>query len=220
MTSSVRLNVRALMLFALGYAGLLTALAFCLPEDQFRWMFSEQGPFERMSIVFWLSLAALCLFLPGLPYQGRFAPALAALLAAGREADLHRAFTERSIFKSSYYLKSAAPLGEKVLGGLVAFLALVVYLLGAGARYFFRARAWQRGWAQTLASGVGLLAICKMMDRAESVLGEWFGWRFAPVLKHLNGAWEEGFECLLPVLFIVGVLQYRAWRQSKRDPVG
>ena len=49
-----------LLLLLLLYAVLLAALAVWLPAPTRQWMFSEQGPFEELSIPFWVLAGAWC----------------------------------------------------------------------------------------------------------------------------------------------------------------
>jgi hypothetical protein len=203
------LTFRNVVLALLAYGMAMAGLALWVPEDPFHWLFSEQGPFEILSIGFWLLLAASCFALPGLPRRPLLAPGLAALLAAAREADLHKAFTVESIFKSHYYLRSPAPPGEKLVAGIVALavLSLVAHVLIAGMRQLRRQHALRFEWGRTLLLGVVLVFACKALDREQSVLGDWFGIGFPPLLRRLNAAFEEGYECLLPVLFLVALVQ-------------
>ena len=54
MTSDRRI---ALVLFT--YAMLLAVLPVVLDEHTFAWTFSEEGPFERLSIVVWIATALI-----------------------------------------------------------------------------------------------------------------------------------------------------------------
>src|SRR5690606_28176349 len=123
-----------LLILVVVYAALMIVLALNLSQDVFVPLFAEGGPFESLTIGFWLLLAALCFTLPGLPRRP-WDSGIVALLAAAREADLHKAFTDMSVLKTSYYLKSAAPPFEKLIAALVTLpaLALVIYVLVAGA---------------------------------------------------------------------------------------
>ncbi len=47
---------RVALAVLLMYAGYLVMLAASLPREIFAPLFSEQGPFEQMSIVLWLAL--------------------------------------------------------------------------------------------------------------------------------------------------------------------
>ncbi len=204
------MSFRDLFVLTAAYAVLLALLALYTPGADFLWLFSEQGPFEILSIGFWLLLAALCFSLPGLPRRP-WGSGIVAMVAAAREADLHKAFTTDSLFKTHYYLKSAAPLLEKLVAGVVALLALaaVVYVLVAGARYIRRTEAWRHDWGKTVLYGIVLLVASKLLDRMEAVTADWFGLHFPLMLHRFVAAFEEGVECLLPVLFIAALLGYQ-----------
>src|SRR5690606_18034330 len=91
--------------FLVAYGMLLILLALQLTPERFEWLFAEWGPVELLSCSFWLLLAAACFTLPGLPRRP-WQQGIVAVVAAAREADLHKAFTEMSVLKTSYYLKS------------------------------------------------------------------------------------------------------------------
>lgn len=196
---------------AIAYAAMLSALALWVPEEHFFWMFSEAGPFEELSIVFWLILAGLCFVVPGVSRRALAVPGLLAIIAAAREADLHKAFTLESMFKSHYYLKSAAPLMEKAIAAVVALtiLALLAYALVLGWRQVRRG-AWQLDWARTAMLATAGLFVCKVLDRMKSVVGEWTGYVFSMTSTRFIAAFEEGFECAMPVLFMIALLQYQS----------
>lgn len=199
-----------LLILVVVYAALMIVLALNLSQDVFVPLFAEGGPFESLTIGFWLLLAALCFTLPGLPRRP-WDSGIVALLAAAREADLHKAFTDMSVLKTSYYLKSAAPPFEKLIAALVTLpaLALVIYVLVAGARFIRRTGAWRLDWGRTTLLAMGLLVASKMLDRVEAVTADWFGLHFSPLAHNFIAAFEEGVECLLPVLFIAALLQYQ-----------
>ncbi|MBE0594580.1 MAG: hypothetical protein IH616_19510 [Gemmatimonadales bacterium] len=204
------MEFRHLLVLLVAYALLLTLLALDLSPDQFLWVFSEAGPFEILSCGFWVLLAGACFTLPGLP-RWPWEQGIVALAAAAREADLHKAFTDTSVLKISYYLKSSAPLFEKLLAGLVALpaLAIVVYVLVRGALLIRRTRAWHFAWGRTTLLAMGLLVSSKLLDRMEAVTADWFAFHFPPLAHRFIAAFEEGTECLLPILFIVVLLQYQ-----------
>lgn len=201
------------------YGVLLVELALYLPQERFLALFSESGPFETLSYVFWIVLGFACFLIPGLPHRP-WQQGVVALLAAAREADLHRAFTGTSILKTSYYLKFPAPLSEKLIAALIAIatISLVLYVLIGGGRLIVRTRAWSLPWGRTALLAAALLVATKMLDRVEAVTAEWFGFVFPTILHRLVAAFEEGYECLLPLLFIAVLLQYRRYVRQAETP--
>lgn len=211
--------LRGVLLLILVYAALLTALALILPADTLAALFSESGPFERLSIAFWLLLAAWCFDLARPLRHNLVLTGLIALLFAAREADWHKAFTQDSLFKSDYYFDTPAPLAEKIPAAMVALgaFAVLIYALACGAKFLRRGRraALREPWVQTMLLGTAMLPLLKVLDRLRSWLRHDFGIRVSEQLGNLTGALEEGFECLLPLIFAFALVQYR--RQT--DPL-
>jgi hypothetical protein len=209
---------RIALVLTLVYAGFLALVANDLPTAVFRPLFSEQGPFERMSIYMWLVLGAVLLLPAGLPARLRLAMAAVSFAFAAREADLHKAYTVMSISKIKFYLSPAVPLLQKLAGGLV-LLALVVALVYLALQLW----RWLRG-GQALHTPVGqllllpvlLLPASKVIDRMASVLYEDFGITLPPMVGQFVAAFEEGMELALPVLFLAALLLHRGqWREAR-----
>src|SRR5690606_39133983 len=121
------------------YLAALAVLPLALSQPAFEHFFSEEGPIETASTVFWLVAAVVVLARVRPPGRRAWAFALLYVVFAAREAQLHRAFTADSIFKSSYYRRSAAPFEEKLVAGLVAIaiLLLLVYVLWVVVRFLW-----------------------------------------------------------------------------------
>jgi len=213
------MQFRHVLVLLVACALLLIVLVVRLSEERFAWIFAEAGPFEILSCGFWILLGAACLTLPGLPRRP-WQQGIVALVAAAREADLHKVFTDTSVLKASYYLKSAAPPFEKLLAAAVTLplLVVVAYVLVSGARLIRRTRAWRFDWGRTALLAMGLLVASKLLDRSEAVIADWFGVHL-PLLAHrFVASFEEGVECLLPILFIVVLLQYQHQHLVDRAP--
>ncbi|MDQ9170793.1 hypothetical protein Q8A64_10270 [Oxalobacteraceae bacterium R-40] len=181
---------------------LLAVLPLILPEASFRYAFSEQGPFERISIVAWL-IAAFTIVARIRPL-GMRAWGFVVLFAgfAAREADWHKAFTADSILKTNYYKHAAAPLGEKIIGFIVAlaFLALIAYVGIVVLRFLFLQGGWKSRSGFWLMLGTALVVIGKVVDRAPAVLAEEYGVVLLPIVGHYVAAFEEGLEMLHPLI--------------------
>ncbi|PWG63115.1 hypothetical protein [Sediminicurvatus halobius] len=170
-------------------------------------IFAESGPFETASEWFWFALAVACLWLLRATPRGGIALGLAALLAGLREAEMHKALTADSIFKTNYYLDSAAPLWEKALGGAVALgaIGLVVYLGVRAWRLLLREGNWRTPWGLVVAVGALALPVLKVIDRAPALLVQHFGLALPAAIKDVMGSVEEGVEMALPLLFLAAL---------------
>jgi hypothetical protein len=181
---------------------LLAALPLVLPESSFRYTFSEEGPFERLSIVAWL-IAAFTIVARIRPL-GMRAWGFVVLFAgfAAREADWHKAFTADSILKTNYYKHAIAPLGEKVVAFAVAlaFICLIVYVGIAVLRFLFLQGGWKSRSGCWLMLGTALVVAGKVIDRAPAVLAEEYGVVLLPIVGHYVAAFEEGLEMLHPLI--------------------
>jgi len=198
---------RIILAAILGYAALLIGLAMRLSPERFSYTFSEAGPFEEMSIVLWVgaSLAVLAFARPLTSRSAIFALLFAAF--AAREASWHKAFTTDSLLKISYYLKSPAPLTEKILAGIVAatFIAMMIYVAIVVIRFLLvnEGLASRAGYWLVLA-GV-LFVLVKVADRTPSLVHDFTGQHIQVDIWRLMKAFEEGFEMLTPALFALAV---------------
>lgn len=181
---------------------LLAILPLTLSDAALHYTFSEEGPFEQLSIAAWL-FAALIIIIRIRPL-GMRAWAFILLFAcfAAREADWHKAFTVDSILKSNYYRHAVAPLSEKIAAFIVAaaFIALIIYAGIVIFRFLFLQKGWYSRAGFWLLLGTMLVILGKVLDRAPAVLHEDYGIMLSPLVGHYAGAFEEGLEMLHPLI--------------------
>lgn len=198
MTTSDRRIALGLFAFAL----LLAALPVVLGEHSFAWTFSEEGPFERLSIAAWIA-TALIVVVRIRPLGPRaYAFVLLCLAFAAREADWHKAFTGESFLKNSFYRDAARPIEEKLVCAAIALL-LVALLLYAGcviARFLFLRGGWRSRSGGWLLAGTVLVVAGKVLDRLPATLSVDYGIEFGPLLKLYATAFEEGLEMVHPMI--------------------
>lgn len=215
----VPVTTRRLLGFLAVYALALAALAWPLDLGSYRAIFSEQGPFERLSPVFWVGLALACAVqaAPLANGHGRgrnlVVLALIAVLLAMREADWHYKLAGGNVLRIKFYSQGSATLEVKLIAAVIVIVGLVIVLRAlwlAIATLRHRA-AWREPWVWTLAIGLLAMVGTKMLDRSLNLLREWFALTLPEQTGHLIGAWEEGFECALPLIFAVALWQ---WRRS------
>jgi len=196
---------RAILVTFAAYVLLLTALPFTLEHDMFRFTFSETGPFERLSLFAWLACAAV-IIVRVRPYT-KTAAAFTVLyvLFAAREADLHKAFTTRSISKLNYYKDTSIPALERIFAALVAIaiLCLILYALFIIVRFLFWRGGLRTRSGMWLAIGAGVLVFGKILDRSAAVLTQVFHVIRPEWVKGLTDSFEEGLELATPILLAV-----------------
>lgn len=184
------------------YILLLALLPLLLSYSVFMFTFSEQGPFEQLSIVAWI-FTALIIIVRIRPLGLRaWAFALLCIIFAAREADLHKAFTAGSILKINYYKHAIAPFGEKVVAASVAIavIALLAYVGFVVARFLLRDGGWRSRAGVWLMIGTVLVVLGKMLDRAPAVLAEDYGIVLSPLVDLYATAFEEGLEMIHPLI--------------------
>lgn len=190
------------------YVALLAVLPLAMDPQDVLWTFSEEGVFERASIVAWIAAAAVVM-LRIRPLEAR-AWAFAALYLgfAAREADWHKAFTADSLFKTAYYRRTPAPFEEKLIAGIVALalLLLFVYVICVSVRFLVRERGWRSRAGAWLAFGLALLFVGKAVDRAPAILAMDYGIVLPTLARLYVAAFEEGLESFVPV-----ILAWSAW---------
>lgn len=209
MNSSDRGLIAALLL----YLAVLAVLPLVLSTPAFERFFSEEGPIEMASTLLWIAAAGVVLARVRPLGRRAWAFALLYLVFAAREAQLHRAFTADSMFKSSYYRRVAAPFEEKLVAGLVAIaiLALLVYVFWVVVRFLWTERGWRTRSGAWLLAGMALLVFSKVLDRAPAVLAEDYDLVLGPLAKRYFSAFEEGLEATLPLM-----LAFSAWIEGTR----
>ncbi len=202
---------KAALALMLLYLAFLADLAVQMPAGVVEQLMSEQGPFERMSVVLWLALAALALWRrPGSKATVTLM-VFVGLAFAAREADLHKAYTVMSISKSRFYLSPLVPLHHKLIGGALVLgtVGALLYLLRVFYRYLFVEQGWLAACGQLLLLPIALLPITKLLDRSVSWLDRKLGYRVPEEIARAIGTFEEGMEMALPALLIAALVHYR-----------
>lgn len=204
------LRFRNVLLAEIIYIVLLTTFPWLLTKQEMHSVFSEQGPFEVLSAVFWAALGLLC-FMTARQAPRRLIPCgIAAFVGCARELDLHTAITGVSIFKSHYYLKTPAPVAEKLFVGLLALaiLAVLIDVVLSGIRAL-RQGALRQDWMLTAALAFVTTAATKVLDKLQSFVHDFTGHWLPQIYGLVINALEEGVEMSLPLLFIVALVQYQ-----------
>ncbi len=193
---------RRIVWLLIAYSLLLALLPLALNEQAFHWTFSEEGPFEQLSIAGWLGTAAIVL-LRIRPLGARaWAFALLCLAFAAREADWHKLFTGESFLKNSFYRDAARPFEEKLICGAIAIflVALVLYAGLVIARFLFLQGGWRSRSGAWLMAGTALVVVGKLIDRLPAVLSVDYGIELGPLTKLYSAAFEEGLEMAHPMI--------------------
>lgn len=202
-------------------AVLVGAAAFGLLADPHSTgrLLAEGGPVETASVALHL-LAASVAFVMWCKRGALFGfLALAELLMAMRELDVHRAFTTFGVFSTRLYARPDVPLFEK-LGAALAIFAIVALLAGLlwRSRSELRLMAAERSPAFRGLVAVAVFTVAlkeidglpRMLARVGVILSE-----RADTVSH---AIEELGEMALPVLVLAVILQHaRATSASVSD---
>jgi|HigsolmetaAR202D_1030399.scaffolds.fasta_scaffold06347_2 hypothetical protein len=205
----------AVVLSILAIIGCLAMLALVPYPTLLDWT-REDAFFEMGSVVgYWLAMVIALLMARRDPKLFTLSAVLLFLFGA-RELDWHKAFTTDSVLKSNYYLKSAAPLTEKLIAGAVVLLifALVIYYLACYLRPFLQGLLRRSPPAISIACTFVLLAFTKVVDRSVSVLEVDYGVRVPEWVERLQTALEEPLEFFIPILILLAL--YQTWASARR----
>lgn len=206
-------DLRAFYLIAAALAGYILALipfALSLSPAEHDWMFSEAGPFERLSVLFWLVLGGFALFRLRRAPRLAIPAGVAAIVLGLREAEWHKAFTTDSLLKTNYYEMPGVSLWEKVPAGLVALavIGLGMFMAWRGFDAVLRRGGWRSDWGATVVLAGVVLPVIKVVDRAPAILAEDYGVTMGATLATVVSALEEGVEMVLPLVFLAAVALY------------
>jgi hypothetical protein len=119
------------------------------------------------------------------------------LIYAMREMDFHRLFTEEHVSRWKLYV-GPFPLQDKIIGGVVILLTLVVmvYFIGSNFRYFWKSLKAMQSWAVHVISWAVLLFSSQMLDKSR-----WHGFFFEVTL-------EENMEFGAAIMIFMILLKY------------
>jgi len=190
------------------YSAMLLWMGLTIPTDRLRELFSEEGPFERLSVVFWVGLAALAMVARRPLTLGAVCGAYVALCCAARELDWHKQFTGYSVLKPKFFLMADQPLETRLIAGVVVAglgLSAAVVALGLVRRLGREGRP-VRPWALVSATGLALLVGTKLLDRSTGLAQDLVGHDFSDSVRDIIVSLEEGMEMALPVIFMVAVV--------------
>lgn len=177
---------------------------------------SEQGPYEQLSLVFWLLLAAYIVWRWRPGNASVYCLAAGALIAAGREASLHKAFYGVSVLKVNFYTLPDVPLLHKLLIGSVVLILLAALLYSLWLLIdWLRQGGWRRESGQIMIVGVGLLVGTKVLDRLNSVLRVDFDIRLSALVAENVVILEESLEMALPLVLLIAA--WRLWREQQES---
>ena len=179
----------------------------------------ENGPIENLTLVAYVvSLAAILYYGRNTLYvRTRLALTIMLSYMFMREADMHKWLNGLSILKIKFWLSSDIPLNDKLWAAaiLAPVLWMLCYFLKNYARQFWT-DFWRReSYAISIFVFLAVLVISKIFDRGLNVMTELWGWEFDIWIKALLTAQEEFLECILPVLVMIAVLQYRESHEWK-----
>jgi hypothetical protein len=195
-------STRCLFAVLLIYALALAAVAWPLDAGSYRALFEYDALFERLAPVLWLGLALACAVqaVPLADGRGRgrnlFVLALIAALLAMREAD---------------WLDRLGSIGHLRWVALAFVLAVTFRGLWLGLRTLRRRASWREAWVWTLASGVFVALALEAMRLWIGLAVDTYGVALPERTQRLAGAWQDGYACVVPLIFGLALWQ---WRRS------
>lgn len=206
--------ILSVFLFVSAFELLLLAFQARFEDATLQWLYSEAGPFERLSEWFWY-FAAGCAVVWLRPRGWRpVSVALFCVFGAVREADLSKAFTHDSITKINYYIEPDYPVEERLLAAGVAVMVVgvIVELLIAGVRFALREPILRRPWGAVACAFALLLVGTKVLDRSESLLEKHLGIETSATVGRSIRTLEEGMEMMLPLIVVFAIVLARQER--------
>lgn len=207
------------------YFSLLTSLSafLCWMILDYKYMVDyfvqENGPVENLTLIAYVvSLAAILYYGRSVLFvRTRLALTILLSYMFMREADMHKWLNGLSVLKIKFWLSGEIPLIDKfwAVAILLPLLWALVYFLKNYAR-----QVWTDFWRkESYAIGIfvflAVLVISKICDRSLNMMTEMWGWHFEIWLEALVTAQEEFLECILPILVMMAVLQYRSAHEWK-----
>ncbi len=150
--------------------GIFILAIFNIDETTARSMLKDDGLVQILTAVVLVASCLLCLqrALRKIPPAFKWAElSYLFLIYAMREMDFHRLFTEEHVSRWKLYA-GPFPLHEKIIGGGVVLLTIIVILhfTGNNLRYFWRSLKEMQSWAVHVIGWAVLLFSSQILDKS------------------------------------------------------
>ncbi len=180
--------------------------------------FAEGGVIENLTVVGYAITAVIVLALPGVAWLRRSELAFLIGLLAARELDLHKAFTQDSLLKMDYYLKTDAPLMEKGLSilFLVAIAAVAVHLVVCAGPGFLAALKARRDYTLSVLCGLIFIGFSKSIDGIPRKM-RGLGVSVDDTVRLSFRSVEELVELMIPLVFTAACIQFWMLVRSRHN---
>lgn len=156
--------------FTLSIMGISILAIFNIDETTARSMLKDDGLVQILTATVLIASCFLCLqrALRKIPPAFKWAElSYLLLIYAMREMDFHRLFTEEHVSRWKLYA-GPFPLHEKIIGGVVVLLTLIVMLhfIGSNLRHYWRSLKERQSWAVHVIVWAVLLFSSQMLDKS------------------------------------------------------
>ena len=180
--------------------GIFILAMFSIDETTARSLLKDDGLVQILTAVVLIASCLLCLqrALRKIPPAFKWAElSYLLLIYTMREMDFHRLFTEEHVSRWKLYA-GPFPLHEKIIGGVVVLLTLIVMLhfIASNLRYFWRSLKERQSWAVHVMVWAVLLFSSQMLDKSR-----WHGIFFEVAL-------EENMEFGAAIMILLILLKY------------
>jgi len=180
--------------------GIFILVLFNIDESTARSMLKDDGLVQIMTAAVLIVSCLLCLQRALRKISPAFKWAELSyllLIYAMREMDFHRLFTEEHVSRWKLYA-GPFPLHEKIIGGVVVLLTLIVMLhfIGSNFRYFWKSLKERQSWAVHVIFWAILLFSSQMLDKSR-----WHG-------IFVEVALEENMEFGAAIMILMILLKY------------
>lgn len=191
---------------------LALALWWQRPAEDVLQIMSEEGLVERVSAWGFVAVALAPFWLHPAHATLRSRLALAVMLLAFglREMDWHKAWTETSMLRVSFYYGPASWSAKLTsLAAMAAIVLALAWLLRRGALPAWQAWRRRQPAAVALAWFVAVLVASKVVDRSLNLITDYSGWIAPLPWQALQLALEESWEMCLPPLAWLALHRWR-----------
>lgn len=196
-------------------------LAFVFPEAR-PFMFKEDGFIEEATPLLYMVAAALFLVAPYDLPRRKWMLAVVCLLFAAREYDIHELVSERGFLFFPDNFKDTQPFNYAVVE-TIAVTSIAIFV--AATLLSYARITWTNLKNRDLHQ---YIVITGWMCVIVAVLTDGFKSKYFDLVGHLPPVWaryaveaiEETAEFMIPVCFLVGLLEYYRTRRANRGSAG